>query len=265
MGFKGFVMSDWMAAHSSGALMNGLDQEMPFGKLFNNTILKAMLANGTATLAKVDDSVVRILSPLLAVGALDRPAEILIRTQYYNTTSAAHDRLARTLAAKTILLLQNEDRPLEPAAPTLPLELSAIKNFALFGDQASLHVTVGGGGSGAVSPRYTSTPLGALRGRLGFPPQHNETSACHSGQCIRYYESAVAVEAAAVAAAVELADVALVFAATSSTEGRDRYDLSLNGKYCEGGAEHYCPKGQDALVSAVTAPPRLRTNRAWWW
>lgn len=62
LGFEGFVMSDWWATHSV-SINEGLDQEMPTGAWFQ-TGLPEMLANGTLSMTKIDDSVNRILVPM---------------------------------------------------------------------------------------------------------------------------------------------------------------------------------------------------------
>ena len=157
-------MSDWGATHHDSALMAGLDQEMPKPVFLSSEKVASELSAGNVTLAKVDDSVLRILTSMLAVGAMDRPATATGDAKT-NVTSPAHNALARKLAAAGIIVLQNE----AVAGQAAPLPLTAtVKTLALFGAQAQSAI-VGGGGSGAVGPAYVVSPMEAIRARLGFP------------------------------------------------------------------------------------------------
>ena len=204
MNFTGWVMSDYDGTHSTGALMAGLDQEMPKPNYMSSQAVLQGLTNGSITHAKIDDTVMRILTPLITVGAFDRPANATVQPNA-NVTSPAHNALARKLAAGSMVLLQNTRN-------TLPFTLSSsvdtgtgtgtgrvYKNFALFGDQARDPV-VGGTGSGRVTPYYKVSPAGALMAHLGFPqdmvveavgcchaplgtPMDNTLSAATQAQC----------------------------------------------------------------------------------
>ena len=47
IGFRGWVMSDWKATHSTAGSVNaGMDQEMPFGKFFSPSALKDYISSG---------------------------------------------------------------------------------------------------------------------------------------------------------------------------------------------------------------------------
>jgi beta-glucosidase len=194
LGFKGWVMSDWGATHSP-SINEGLDQQMPAG-LSMSWELKALIALGRVKIDKVDDSVQRILQPLIKAGILDHPNT---NTLQNNVTGPASRVLAQRLAAESMVLLQNKDQ-------LLPLRQGLT--VAIAGREA-VSPTVHGGGSGAVEPAAVSTPLGALEARLG-------PTAVDAGSD--------ADKAAAVAAQ---ADVAVVFVGTSSTEALDRKSLSL--------------------------------------
>lgn len=66
-GFKGFVMSDWRAAHSTvQAIESGLDQQMPGDNYFGDALVKAV-QSGDVPEAAVNQSVLRILTPLFEV------------------------------------------------------------------------------------------------------------------------------------------------------------------------------------------------------
>lgn len=61
LGFKGYVMSDWGATHST-SIHQGLDVEMPGAGYMNPAKIEAMIANKTATKSDVHESVTRILT-----------------------------------------------------------------------------------------------------------------------------------------------------------------------------------------------------------
>ena len=60
MGFKGWVMSDWGATHSTvDAANHGLDQEMAEDTFFGQALHDAVVA-GKVSNATIDDKVVRL-------------------------------------------------------------------------------------------------------------------------------------------------------------------------------------------------------------
>ena len=61
----GFVMSDWRAAHST-SILQGLDQQMPGDTFFGEALIQDV-QSGAIPEAAVDQSVVRILTPLFEV------------------------------------------------------------------------------------------------------------------------------------------------------------------------------------------------------
>jgi len=158
MGFKGYVMSDWGATHSA-SMNRGLDQEMPGGN-YMGAKLAGMVQSGEVSMAKVDDSAVRILWPFFAVGLMDKPNPSG-NTNANNVTSVAHLALARKIAAESAVLLKNDDG-------FLPLGSDA-KNILVVGSQAQSPI-VHGGGSGQVFPDYVSTPLTAIMERFNIGP-----------------------------------------------------------------------------------------------
>lgn len=135
MNFSGWVMSDWGATHKISALMAGLDQEMPESIFMGSDVVAAEVANGTVTQAKIDDSVMRVMTALLSVGAMDRKPGSTGNAET-NVTSPAHNAVARKLASAGIVLLQNGK--IGAGAPPLPIAKTAgcVKHFALFGDDA---------------------------------------------------------------------------------------------------------------------------------
>jgi beta-glucosidase len=228
-GYKGFVMSDWGAVHSTEALTNGLDKKSGGNidtKLFFSTELEPKLADGTIPYTAVDTAARRILRTFFASGLVDDPpAEAAIDYD-------GHADIAQAAAEGGMVLLRNEGN-------LLPLASSA-KRIAVIGGHADVGVLSGGGSSqvvpvggfaleiphkGPIRRSYGGTaPLAALR--RAFPAAQ-----------VDY------VDGKDVAAATDLAskaDVVILFAEKWSNESDDNADLSLGG-------------GQDALIDAVAA------------
>jgi beta-glucosidase len=210
---SGVIIVLCAAGRALQAALAGLDQEMPIGFYFADA-LEAAVNAGTVPQSVVDDKVLRILTSMYTAGLFDRPASGDIHA---NVTSAAHNALARTLAAGSMVLVQNKG--------ALPLSATKPLNIVVAGDACDLHPIVHGGGSGQVVPAYVITAL------LGIKT-HASSSAT-----ITYFTTAQ--QDAAVAAA-KAADVAVVCTATTSSEGSDRPNLSL-------------PAAEDALTAAVLA------------
>jgi len=171
--------------------------------------------NGTIPQSVVDDKVLRILTSMFTIGMFDTKPTGNINS---NVTSVAHNRLARSIAGQSAVLLQNEDN-------MLPLNNSTLKSIAVIGTACSSGAITGGTGSGAVSPPYIITPLQGITNRAG------------PDVSITYVPTG---DTAAAVAAAKAADVALVCTATISGEGHDRVNLSL-------------PFEEDALIAAVAA------------
>ena len=253
LGFGGFVISDWRATRST-ALVAGLDVEQPGASFMNASAIKALLVAGKAAEADVDDAVVRILTSLFAVGVMDAPSATWdYKKLLVNVSTAAAIRSARRLAAQSLVLVKNsrEMLPLSlpssmSPSPTLPtaavppkLSLAApATSIALIGYCAD-NAVVSGGGSGYVAPSFLSTPLDAIRERVG------------SAAKVSYVNGTSLEEAVALARSHS---VAIVCAATESTEAQDRISLSLDDGCddCVGNAH-----AQNALIDAVaSANPR---------
>ena len=155
-GFRGYVTSDWMWGLYDGkkGLHAGLDIEMPAGKFYGRN-LQALVERGEAPLAQVDESVRRIVRTKLQY--LTRPDP-----QTYSDSlvaSAPHVALAREVAEKGMVLLQNDDG-------LLPLDKARVKRIAVVGHLADADNTGDHGSSKVVTPHHTSA-LKGLRDYLG--------------------------------------------------------------------------------------------------
>ncbi|MDP3583236.1 MAG: glycoside hydrolase family 3 N-terminal domain-containing protein, partial [Ignavibacteria bacterium] len=73
-GFKGLVMSDWGAVHSSiPTAKGGMDLEMPEGTFLNKKTLMPSIEDGTLPIKTIDDKVKRILTVEFKLGLFDQP------------------------------------------------------------------------------------------------------------------------------------------------------------------------------------------------
>jgi beta-glucosidase len=239
-GFKGYVMSDWGAVHSTApSIAAGLDQEsgFPFDKEpYLGEGLKKALADGTVTAAQLDTMVSRILYAMFRHGLFDHPVTAAAM-DLPDAMLAGDAAISRAAAEQSIVLLRNDGR-------ILPLARTA-RRIVVIGGNADKGV-IAGGGSSLVYPKggnatpdlapktwpgpvmfYPSSPLEALRRQL---PNAE----------ISFVDGRDPVAAAAQARA---ADIAVVFATQWAGES---FDVSLSLK-----------DDQDALIDAVaTANPK---------
>ncbi len=150
-GFKGLVMSDWFATHSTISAANaGLDLEMPGpARYFGKALLKA-IKNGEVDIKIINDKVRRILRVLLNTGVLDGKITMPGKIKEF----PGHRKLALEAAEEAIVLLKN-DRHI------LPLKKS-IRSIAVIGPNAA-EASIQGGGSANVNAYYKVSPLEALR------------------------------------------------------------------------------------------------------
>jgi beta-glucosidase len=221
-GFKGFVMSDWGAVHSTApAANNGLDQFTGFCCVadkpwFAPPAMKSALQSGEISEARLDDMVERILWALFAKGAVDAPVKPA------PIDYAAHAAVAQKAAEESLVLLKND-------GDLLPLR--GVKSVAVIGGNADKGVMAGGGSSdvtpvgGAVMiDKHTflpTPPLAALKRELPRTRINFDSG----------------TDPATAAALASRSEVAIVFVTQHDSEGYDG-SLELSGN-------------QDALIAAV--------------
>jgi len=151
--FRGVMMSDWTAVHSTlGAATGGTDLEMPGPAHFNRDSLLPLLRSGAVTPATLDDKVRRLLRTAARFRWLDRPAVDPTIPRYHQDSRA----LALQSALEAMVLLKNER--------ILPLDRSRSRTVALIGPNAHPAVMVAGG-SATVLP---FNPVSALEGVSDF-------------------------------------------------------------------------------------------------
>lgn len=222
-GFRGWVMSDWGAAHSTVAsALAGLDQEFPHAYWYGARLKQAVEA-GDVPLSRLDDMNHRILRTLIAVGVLDdrreRPAQDVEGSM----------ATAQRIAEEGIVLLKNDG--------VLPLAAGFSGVVGVIGAHADLAVP-SGGGSGAVRP-IGGDPISAPGGMLPqfwLPTSPLESlRAALPGADVRFDAGADPGAAARFAAEC---DVVIVFAHQLTMEHFDVPGLDL-------------PDEQNALIAAV--------------
>ncbi|MGZ3652711.1 MAG: glycoside hydrolase family 3 protein [Bdellovibrionota bacterium] len=159
-GFRGFVVSDWDATHSTVEAANaGLDLEMPNTKYFGSPLLAAVQTRAVSE-NTIDDKVSRILRAIFAVGLFD--ASPTSRPALGVVGNSEHLAIARKVAEESLVLLKNE--PVN-GAPLLPLNPSHLRKLAVIG-AGGMYARVAGGGSSEVTPTKVKSPLQALQERL---------------------------------------------------------------------------------------------------
>ncbi|WP_161629627.1 glycoside hydrolase family 3 protein, partial [Saccharomonospora iraqiensis] len=155
-GFDGFVLTDYGAAKNTvNSLNNGLDLDIWPGAVYSAPAVKAALATSQVSEATIHEHVRRILRTLFAHGFFDRPAFV---DDPSHIDYEAHDAAAGRIAEQGLVLLRN-------AGDVLPFDADRLGTLAVIGPEAD--VVNSGGGSSEIDAFRTTTPLEALRDRLG--------------------------------------------------------------------------------------------------
>lgn len=151
-GYRGFVVSDWGATHTTAEAVNaGMDLEMPGPPKHFGDKLKAAVAEGKVSTAQIDDNARRMVRLIVRSGVIERGT-----SRPESATPLRQASIARKAAEEAMVLLKNEG--------VLPFDRS-IKSLAVIGPNADV-VRIQGGGSSNVVPFETQTPLEALRAAL---------------------------------------------------------------------------------------------------
>ena len=152
LGFTGFVMTDFGALHDTlTGLAAGTDMETGSATFYDGALLAA-LESGQASLAKVDESVLRILTTMFRIGVFD--------TDYTPTSIPvdAHDAAARAVEDRAITLLKNSHN-------VLPLSRATAKSIAVIG--ADANILAAESGSAWVDATKQTPPLQGIEDRAG--------------------------------------------------------------------------------------------------
>ncbi|MRX62815.1 beta-glucosidase [Maribacter luteus] len=248
-GFKGIVISDWSAVHSTvKTLVNGLDIEMgtrkPANEFFLADKLIAALKDGEISEEEIDKHIRRILRVLFQVKAIDGTD----RTEGSLATEE-HYKDAYDIAEESIVLLKNEKN-------LLPLQLEGINSIAVIGNNATKKNALGGYGAGVKTKREI-TPLDGLKNRLpenikinyaeGYLERYSKNDNDQKIEVTLNTPTTITeLDPEKLKEALEAAkksDLAIIFAGSNrdyETEASDRKDLSL-------------PFGQEELIQKVLA------------
>ena len=172
-------MSDWGATHSTlPAALNGLDQQMPDNSYFGPA-LAAAVAAGTLPMSRLDDMVLRMLTPMYALNLFADPPNPALRNTSSPARTPAHDALARKLAQGSITLLKNNG-----LLPVSPEQLTGA-SVAIFGDTD----TVSGGGSGSVVRPYVISPAAGVSTFLNGAAPPPQPGQCTQEQDVDYFQN----------------------------------------------------------------------------
>jgi beta-glucosidase len=153
-GFKGFVVSDWNATHSTvDAAKGGLDLEMPKGDFFNKRLIEAV-NDGKVKGSILDDKVRRILRAMFWLGLFDKER----RPDKGSLDTPEHRNVAFEASRDGIVLLKN-------SGGALPIDLDKVRSIAVIGPNAAV-CRFGGGGSSQMEPFSTVSPLDSLKRKV---------------------------------------------------------------------------------------------------
>ncbi|KAI0178100.1 glycoside hydrolase superfamily [Pestalotiopsis sp. NC0098] len=268
LGFQGYVMSDWGATHSGVAsIESGMDMTMPGGftlygeewtqgSYFGKN-LTAAVENGTVDMSRLDDMVIRTMTPYYLLGQdqdfpsvdssvgplnVDSPPDTWLYDWTFTGTSnrdvrGNHSILIRQHGADSTVLLKNENGA---------LPLSAPKSIAVFGNDAGpitqgwynnvnyeYGVLPNAGGSGTCRFSSLSNPLDAITRR-----------AEQDGALVQSWlnNTLLTTKALPDLWIGQLPDVCLVFLKSWAEENKDRDSLELdwNGSAVVEAVAAYC-------------------------
>jgi beta-glucosidase len=232
-GFDGFVVSDALACHETGADLNaGLNFDI-VGSCYTAPQVEAALADGSVTQATLDRRVFEILRKLFAFGFFDHP----VWPNESSQDNKAADMTAADRAAEggSVLL---RDRG------ALPINVKKVHSIAVIGPAAKQYIF--GGGSSQVNPYMKTTALQGITAR-----------AAQAGIRVSYDEGTNVSSAQALA---KSSDLAIVVAADTEAEGVDKPCMSLVPQCSGGQATPANPEAtqvafgdQDSLIAGVAA------------
>jgi beta-glucosidase len=230
-GFPGWVMSDWGAVHDWRFAVNGLDQqsgEQIDKQVWFDAPLKAAMASGEFSKARLSDMVRRILRSMFAVGVTDWKETPAV-------DAAAHAATALQVARQGVVLLKNDNS-------ILPLSRTA--RIAVIGGKADVGVLSGAGSSQVTPPGGFAAiiPVGGEGAMSVFRREHYHPAAPlaelrkRAPSATIRFDAGQFPESAAILAS--RSDVAIIFVTRHEGEGFDVPNMTL-------------PHGQDELIAAV--------------
>jgi beta-glucosidase len=244
-GFKGPVISDWNACHSTmEAAKDGLDIEMGTrAKSFNDYYMAQPLLDsiksGKISENVLDDKIRRILYLDFRLKLFNKPA--FDTTGMYNKLATPDkSAIVKKIAEESIVLLKNTNN-------FLPINFSNINSIAIIGDNATRKQSFGGG-STIVKARYEITPLEAFKEKLSNKVKVNYAQGYKSPERLgwKFDTTRNNIDYNLLNEAVETAknsDIVIFFGGLNHNpgcdcEGYDKPDMKL-------------PYGQDTLLNRI--------------
>ncbi|OQP56779.1 glycoside hydrolase family 3 C-terminal domain-containing protein [Niastella populi] len=241
-GFKGVLMTDWSAAHTTvKAALTGLDLEMGTDLkdydqwYFANPLVKAV-EEGKVPLSVVDEKVGNVLRVMFNTKMIDAH-----QREKGKMNTRDHQQAAYHSAAEAAVLLQNNEK-------LLPLQFDKLRSIAVIGDNAT-RKHCSGGLSSEVKTLYEITPLDAMQQKFGskvkinYAPGYEKQSTFNEGNNAGQ-AAAGNVNWKLIDEAVAIAresDVAVIFGGLNhdyDTESSDKQNMNL-------------PYGQEILIREV--------------
>ena len=234
-GFKGYVQSDFFSAKTTVASMkNGLDHEMPTPQRWSAKNVSAALANGTLTLADINQALHRRYTQMFRFGIFDDHFDKATQKQKldqkyprgdsrWNAFFAENQKLAREIGEQSAVLLQNPNGTL-PFAKTSGMKVVVIgKASQVYAQQAvaggsmvGKPMGAGGGSSDVVPHLPVVDPLPGIKAALA--------GVGASAELITVKDDNSDITAAIAKAAA--ADAVVIMAGTITEEGADRASFS---------------------------------------
>ena len=194
LGFKGFVVSDWMDIERMHSMHHwlesedeafvvsveaGIDMHMQGPKYFE-AVLEAV-NNGRISESRIDEAVLGILKAKFALGLFENPIPELIKKP---SGLEAHRQTALEAAQKSIVLLKNDG--------LLPLQASDYKRIFVVGPNADSETILGDW----ASPQFDEDVTTVLEGIEAAFPNTKVESMCFDGRISNVNESNIRSAAA---------------------------------------------------------------------
>lgn len=241
-GFKGVLMTDWSAAHTTvKAALTGLDLEMGTDKkdynewYFADPLIKAV-DEGKVPVSVVDEKVANVLRVMFNTKMFDEQ-----KRAPGKMNTPEHQQAAYNSAAEAVVLLQNNGK-------LLPLHFDKIRSIAVIGDNAT-RKHCSGGLSSEIKALYEITPLQALQQKFGATVKINYAQGYEKQSTFKEGNNSGQSGAAKVnwklideaVAVAKQSDVVIIFGGLNhdfDTESSDKQNMDL-------------PYGQEVLMQEV--------------
>ncbi|KAF8898513.1 glycoside hydrolase family 3 protein [Infundibulicybe gibba] len=176
-GFPGYVMSDWMATHSTTSVNQGLDMTMPgdttwanLGSTYFGSALVSAVQSGKVQQSRIDDLALRILAAWYLLGQDTGFPAVNFNAWNLNAAGnthanvqADHKNVIRAIGSASTVLLKNSNGILPLKAPKT---IGIIGNGAGASTRGPNGYTDRGGDDGVLAIGWGSgTPLDAITAR----------------------------------------------------------------------------------------------------